>query len=232
MRVGWRRAMRRSVAERAWEQGAGASLRALLGRHYGIALTSTKEKFVYRFDFFLSLVISLITMTLLVYLWRAIYANSPSIDYSLHELLTYICLGQAFNFARIAWAQRRLLFRVMGSLRTGNIVFDLLRPADYQAMQFSEVAAQFVTEVLLINLPAYAFALFVFGIAPPASVAAAAGFALSLVGAFLIAFSLDFLLMILAFWTFSAVGIIYARRAAVELLSGSIIPLTFFPDWL
>jgi ABC-type uncharacterized transport system permease subunit len=38
--------------------------------------------------------------------------------------------------------------------------------------------------------------------------------------------------MILAFWTFSAVGIIYARRAAVDLLAGSIIPLALFPDWL
>jgi ABC-2 type transport system permease protein len=147
-------------------------------------------------------------------------------------LLTYICLGQAFNFARIAWAQRRLLFRVNGSLRSGNIVFDLLRPADYQAMQFSEVAGQFVAEMLLINLPAYVFALMVFGIEAPASVGAAAGFALSLLGAFLVSFSLDFFLMILAFWTFGVQGIIYARRAAIDLLAGSIIPLALFPGWL
>jgi ABC-2 type transport system permease protein len=171
-------------------------------------------------------------MVLLVYLWRAIYANSTSLGLSRDALLTYICLGQAFNFARIAGAQRRLLFRINFSLRSGNIVFDLLRPVDYQAMQFSEVAGQFVAEMLLINLPAYAVALLVFGISPPASTAAAAGFALSLLGAFLISFSLDFLLMILAFWTFGAQGIIYARRAAIELLAGSIIPLALFPDWL
>jgi ABC-2 type transport system permease protein len=218
--------------EAAGQRVAGGGLREALVRHFGIALTSVKEKLVYRFDFFLSLVISLITMVLLVYLWRAIYANSTSLGYTLDELLTYICLGQAFNFARIAGAQRRLLFRVNGSLRSGNIVFDLLRPVDYQAMQFSEVAGQFVAEMLLINLPAFAVALLVIGINPPASAAAAAGFALSLLGAFLVSFSLDFLLMILAFWTFGAMGIIYARRAAIELLAGSIIPLALFPDWL
>ncbi len=76
------------------------------------------------------------------------------------------------------------------------------------------------------------FALVVFGIAPPASPLAALGFAASLVGAFLVAFSLDFLLMILAFWTYSAGGIIYAKRAGLDLLAGSIVPLTLFPDWL
>ena len=207
-------------------------LRELALRHSGIALTSVKEQFAYRFDFFLSLVITLISMTLLVYLWRAVYRNATSLELPFQGLLTYVCLGQAFSFARIAWAQRRMLFRINAGLRTGNIVFDLLRPTDYQAMQFSESLGQFVAEMALINLPAYLLAFLVFGISPPASPAAAAAFALSLVGAFLVAFSLDFLLMILAFWTFSAAGLIYARRAAVDLLAGSIIPLALFPDWL
>ena len=211
----------------------GVGLRAMADRYYGIALTSTKEKFVYRFDFFLSLVVSLAGMALMVYLWRAIFRAAPtSLGYDLRDLLTYICLGQAFNFGRIAAAQRRLLFRVNGSLRSGNIVFDLLRPVDYQALQFAEVAGQFVTESVLINVPAYLVALLVFGIASPASASAAAGFALSLLGAFLISFSLDFLLMILAFWTFGVNGLIYARRALIELFAGSLVPLTLFPDGL
>lgn len=218
--------MARTIVERE-------GVRAWAGRYYGLALTSTKEKFVYRFDFFLSLVVSLIGMALMVYLWRAIYQESgATLGYTLPDLLTYICLGQAFNFGRIAMAQRRLLFRVNGSLRSGNIVFDLLRPVDYQALQFAEIVGQFVTELILINLPTYLLAVLVVGIAAPASGSAAAGFALSLLGAFLISFSLDFLLMILAFWTFGAGGLIYARRALIELFAGSLIPLSLFPDTL
>jgi ABC-2 type transport system permease protein len=222
------------VRARAIAEGAhGVGWRAVAGRYYGLALISTKEKFAYRFDFFLSLVVSLVGMALMVYLWRAVYREAGgSLGYDLRDLLTYVCLGQAFNFGRIAMAQRRLLFRVNGSLRSGNIVFDLLRPVDYQALQFAEVAGQFATELILINIPAYLIALFVFGIAAPASGGAALGFALSLLGAFLISFSLDFLLMILAFWTFGATGLIYARRALIELFAGSLIPLTLFPDGL
>ncbi|HEY8598673.1 MAG TPA: ABC-2 family transporter protein [Thermomicrobiales bacterium] len=225
--------MARIVANGSTPAPMTTGLRVMATRYYGIALTSTKEKFVYRFDFFLSLFITLIGMALMVYLWRAIFRAAPTaLGYELRDLLTYICLGQAFNFGRIAMAQRRLLFRVNGSLRSGNIVFDLLRPVDYQALQFAEVAGQFVTELVLINVPAYLIALLVFGIAPPASVGAAIGFVLSLVGAFLISFSLDFLLMILAFWTFGAGGLIYARRALIELFAGSLVPLTLFPDGL
>ena len=75
--------------------GAGGGLRALAGRYYGIALTSTKEKFVYRFDFFLSLFVTLLGMALMVYLWQAIAREAgPTLGYDLRELLTYICLGQ------------------------------------------------------------------------------------------------------------------------------------------
>jgi ABC-2 type transport system permease protein len=86
--------------------------------------------------------------------------------------------------------------------------------------------------MLLINVPAYLVALVAFRIAAPASPAAAFGFGLSLLGAFLVAFSLDFLLMIAAFWTWGSVGLVYARRAVMDVLAGSIIPLTLFPDWL
>ncbi len=225
--------MARAVAEGGRRVAAGGGLRAVAGRYYGIALTSTKEKFVYRFDFFLSLFVTLLGMALMVYLWRAIYREAgATLGYDLRDLLTYICLGQAFNFGRIAAAQRRLLFRVNDSLRSGNIIFDLLRPVDYQALQFAETVGQFVTELVLINAPAYLAATLVFGIAPPASASAALGFALSLLGAFLISFSLDFLLMIVAFWTFGANGLIYARRALIELFAGSLVPLALFPDGL
>lgn len=224
--------MARTIASPAGRAACSGRLHELALRHSGIAVTSVKEKLIYRFDFFLSLVITLITMTLLSFLWRAIYRNATAIDLPFQALLTYICLGQAFSFNRIAWPQRRLMFRVGGSIRSGNIVFDLLRPTDYQAMQFSEVLGLYVTEMALINLPAYLFALVVFGISPPASPVAAAGFALALVGAFLLAFSLDFLLSIIAFWTFSAGGIIYGKKALLDLLAGSIVPLTLFPDWL
>jgi hypothetical protein len=64
----------------------------------------------------------MMTAGLLFYLWQAIYNNATSIDMPLSSLLTYIGLGQVFNFSRIAWAQRRVLFRISEGLTSGNIM--------------------------------------------------------------------------------------------------------------
>src|SRR3954447_4334141 len=100
--------MRHATSESARKSSAVGQIRAPVPRYSGIALISVKEKLAYRFDFFFSLGISLVCMVLLVYLWRAVYRNATSLELPLHDLVTYVCLGQAFNFARISWAHRRL----------------------------------------------------------------------------------------------------------------------------
>lgn len=209
-----------------------ATLTAVLVRHYGIALTSIKEKLAHRFDFFVSLASTMMTAGLLFYLWTAIYNNATSITMPLSSLLTYICLGQVFNFSRIAWAQRRVLFRISTGITSGNVVIDLLRPVDYQALQFSESVGLFLIEMLLINLPAYLLCFLLFGINGPASTEAAVGFVISLFGAFILAFSLNFLIVILAFWTIDTYGLISMKQALLDILAGTIIPLSLLPDWL
>src|SRR5690349_18333583 len=103
------------MSEPALKPSTAGQLRALASRYSEIALISVKEKLAYRLDFFFSLAISLVCMVLLVYLWQAVYRNATSLDLPLRDLVTYVCLGQAFNFARIGWAQRRLLFSINAS---------------------------------------------------------------------------------------------------------------------
>ena len=93
--------MRHATSEPVRKSSAVGQIRALVPRYSGIALISVKEKLAYRFDFFFSLGISLVCMVLLVYLWRAVYRNATALDLPLRDLVTYVCLGQAFNFARI-----------------------------------------------------------------------------------------------------------------------------------
>lgn len=217
---------------RPMRREAYGGLQESIQRHLAIVSSSFKDKLTFRFDFCFSLVASIMTAGLLYYLWSAIYRNSTHIVLSMHALLTYVVLGQAFSFTRIAQAQRRMIDRATNSIQQGNIVFDLLRPIDYQVLQFSNSFGMFVAEFVLIDLPAYVFALVVFRIGTPASVSAALGFAVSVIGAFVLAFALDFLLTILAFWTSSVQGIMYAKKAVLDILAGSVIPLSLFPDWL
>ncbi len=49
---------------------------------------------------------------------------------------------------------------------------------------------------------------------------------------FLVKFLVGYLVALLCFWTKNAIGLIWAQTALVNLFSGALIPLAFFPDWL
>jgi ABC-2 type transport system permease protein len=201
-----------------------------LNRHIGVVAAAIKQELAYRFNFFTAILGALLTMSLLYYLWTAIYRNATSIEMSYQALITYVCLGQAFSFARPG--QRRVIMRIGGGIRRGDILVDLIRPTDYQMLTFSGTCGAYLMEALMVSLPSYLLAFLLFGIDPPASPEAAIGFVISLFGAFFLVFSLDFLIGLTAFWTFSVWGLGYAKMAVLDILAGSIIPLSLFPDWL
>jgi ABC-2 type transport system permease protein len=205
-------------------------LREGLNRHWGIGLAAIKGELAYRFEFFSAIVGTLLTTVLLYFLWMAVYDSAVSMAMSRQSLITYVVLGQAFSFGRPGL--RRAIVRISGNIRSGNVALDLIRPTDYQLLHFSDTLAVYITETLMVSLPSYALALLVFGIDAPASWVAAAGFALSLASAFLLVFSLDFFIGVLAFWTVSVWGLTYAKMAVVDVLAGTIVPLSLFPAWL
>ena len=201
-----------------------------LNRQIGVAVAAIKQEMAYRFDFFTAALGALLTMSLVYYLWTAIYRSAATMQLSYQALITYVCLGQAFSFARPG--QRRVLVRIGGGIRSGDVLMDLLRPTDYQLLTFSDTLGAYLMETVFVSLPSYLLAFILFGINPPASLEAAIGFVVSLLGAFFLVFSVDFFIGLMAFWTFSIWGLGYAKIAVIDILAGTIIPLTLFPEWL
>lgn len=201
-----------------------------INRQIGVIAAAIKQELAYRFNFFTAILGALLTMSLLYYLWTAIYNSATSFDMSYQALITYVCLGQAFSFARPG--QRRVLVRIGYGIRRGDVILDLIRPTDYQLLTFSETLGAYLMEIVMVSLPSYLLALLIFGIDLPASPEAALGFAISLMGALFLVFSLDFLVGLMGFWTFSVWGLGYAKFAVLDILAGTIIPLTLFPEWL
>ncbi|MBI5302694.1 MAG: ABC-2 family transporter protein [Chloroflexi bacterium] len=199
-------------------------------RQIGVVAAAIKQELAYRFESFTAILGALLMMALLYYLWTAIYHNATSIEMSYPALITYVCLGQAFSFARPG--QRRIITRIGGGIRSGDVLIDLVRPTDYQLLTFSDTLGAYVVETLLVSLPSYLLAFLFFGINPPASPQAALGFIVSLFGAFFLVCSVDFLIGLMAFWTYSIWGLAYAKIAVLDILAGTMVPLSLFPDWL
>ena len=208
--------------------------RESIDRQIGVVAAAIKQGLAYRFEFFTAILGALLTMTLVYFLWIAIYNNTTSMKMSYQALITYVCLGQAFSFARPG--QRYILVRIGFGIRSGNVLLDLVRPMDYQLLIYCDTFGTYLLETLLVSLPAYVLALFLFHINLPPSPEAAIGFIVSILGAFLLVSSIDFLIGLMAFWTMDIWGVVwglgYVKIAVLDILAGTIIPLNLLPDWL
>lgn len=171
------------------------------------------------------------SMTLLMF--SAFYetgANSFPMDFS--ALSSYIWLQQALLALFMAWYFDSEIFE---SIRSGGVAYDLCRPADIYWMWFIKNVATRIARVVLRCLPILFVAAFLpqpYGISFPHSGVSALLFVLSLILGFFVLIAFSMLIYISAFFTISADGIRILFVSAAEFLSGAIIPVPFFPEWL
>ncbi len=201
-------------------------------RWVGISRLAVKERLQYRFDFFMTLVSTLLFAAMYYMVWYAVYQSSMGETMPWEQLITYIMIGQAVSFARWSPADRAPVYAMSSRLRNGDVAIDLIRPVGFQMRRFLESWGFFLVEMLWVNVPCMLLFIYVLGIQPPAGTAAAIGYAASLLVGFLVAYSINSIVMMLSFWTTNAQGLQITKKAVITLLAGTIIPFEFFPDWL
>ena len=153
-------------------------------------------------------------------------SGAPS-PMSREHVIAYIWLGQAFLLL--------LPFRTDSELeqmiRSGNISSELLRPVDLYWFWFSRGIANRVAPTMLRSIPMLVIASVVGWIFWP-GVHHALACAAALAGAVLLGSALATLMTITMFWTISGQGIARLLGVSAYFLSGVVVPLPLFPDWL
>ncbi|MCS7460325.1 ABC-2 family transporter protein [Paenibacillus doosanensis] len=198
----------------------------------GMSRIAVRQRMQFRFDFVMTLISTLMFSVMYYMLWKAIYWYSTETALPWEQLITYVMVGQAINFARWSPAERAPTYAMASRVRNGDIALDLIRPVDFQAQRFVEAAGFFAVEMLWVNLPAMLLLIFILGISPPPDAAAALGFAASLCIGFLVAFSINSIIMMISFMTTNTFGVQLAKRAVVDIFAGTLIPFEFFPGTL
>lgn len=164
-------------------------------------------------------------------LFQAFYRSNPSaIPMPYEQLVSYIWLNQAFLVLFMAY---RYDHSIVDSITQGGIAYDLVRPVNLYGMWLAKDIASRSAGALLRCVPVLLLAAVLpqpFGMHPPASASAFALFLLSVILGTLNTAAFVILQYITVFYTMSATGVRYICIALAELLSGGLIPLTFFPD--
>jgi ABC-2 type transport system permease protein len=160
-------------------------------------------------------------------LWTALYAqNAAPINLPLHSMITYATVAMLMSLVLEVDGTRLIREKI----REGTIATDLMKPISLPLYFFSDGVGQTLLHAILV-IPALLCSLLLVHIDVPRP-AVFAAFLLAFLLGYCVNFFVNFLMNSIAFWTLETFAVQLIVRWASDLLSGQIIPLTFFPGVL
>jgi len=204
------------------------SLRRDFSIYRAIAAMAAKTRLAYNMWVWADFVVTIVSMIVFVYFWRAVYAGTSTLSgLALSQTITYILLARLLS----PLVETRTIFFFGFMIRQGQIAVELTRPLDMQARIMTESFAELLV-FLIQRLPLFLIAWLFFGLQLPSSPALWGAFFISLVLGQIVLFLFDWMFACLAFYVTETWGLSVVRVAAGSFFSGAIVPLVMMPDWL
>jgi ABC-2 type transport system permease protein len=180
----------------------------------------------YRLRYYTGIVTYFIYVTVYYFIWKAIYAHSPSLEgFDFSHMLTYIAVG---------WIIRSFYFNNIDqdmayAVAEGKLAMDLIKPVNPQLMYVAQALGESLFRLGMLTVPTALVLLVVYPIRRPASLTHFLGFFASVLLSFLIVAGINFAVGTFAIRLKSILGLLRAKYFLLELFSGLLIPISFFP---
>lgn len=168
-----------------------------------------------------------------VMVYLAFYnSNSSNGPMKLTDLVTYLWLGQAFYSLFYMYYKDP---EILDLIKNGNIAYELIRPKNVYFMWFCKILSQRLATVILRFLP-----VIIVGFLLPNPYGLSLPYSLSNFMLFLITLAISTLLMTAIITLYHVIflnllnekGIVNIFSTVADILSGSTIPIPFFPIFL
>ncbi len=206
-----------------------------LGAHLRVYSTFIRIAFLgmlaYRLRYYTGILTYVLFVSVHYFIWKAIFFGQPAggriNGFTLSEMVTYIAVG---------WIARSFYFSDIDTeidelVRSGQVSVFLLRPVNFHLMLLSQAAGESMFRIAFFTGPIALAVLWLFPVSLPAGAAAAILFSVATLFSFIIMAEINFIIGVLAFFTKSIQGIARAKYMLLQLFSGLLMPLAFFPDW-
>jgi len=181
----------------------------------------------YRLRYYTGIVTYFIYVTVYYFIWKAIYVNGSAIEgFDFSAMLTYVGVG---------WIIRSFYFNnidqeLSQQVAEGKLVMDLIKPVNIQMMYIAQALGESIFRLALLTAPTAVVLLLVFPLKKPASWTNAVAFLVSAGLTFFIVAGINFAVGTLAIRLLSILGLLRAKYFLLELFSGLLIPISFFPQ--
>ncbi|WP_409304411.1 ABC transporter permease [Peribacillus sp. SCS-155] len=182
----------------------------------------------YRTDYYTGIIIYSINIGAYYFLWSAVYGDRGSI-----EGLTSL---QMTTYIAIAWMARAFYFNnldreIASEIKEGKVAIELIRPYNYLLMKTMQGLGEGIFRFFFFSIPGMLIVALIFPLDIPADPGLWGYFALSLLLSFIINTQINLLTGITTFFFYNNTGLIRAKRVVIDLFSGLLLPISFYPVW-
>ena len=194
-----------------------------------IIKTGIIRSFTYKFEVYSNILMQTIIMIASAYFWKALFKNADSVQgVTVNTMLIYTVVSSMISIVLSSDVE----WRIMRSVEKGTIAIDMMRPINVFSIFFAEDIAKLISLIFQNLLPVFIIGSLIIGIPKPVSFINFVMFLVSLVMAFFIYWFIAVMFGMISFWAFEMSAIFQVKKHLIRLLSGSIIPIWFFPNWL
>ncbi|MNP17891.1 hypothetical protein D3C76_1103390 [compost metagenome] len=198
-------------------------------KYKSIANRSLQNVLAYRTSYIITFASNFVNLLAIYFLWQGIYGGRAELGgYTWDQMKTYLLVTFLAN-SILSWYSETA---ISSKILDGSVAADLLKPIDFQSARFAETLGSSLLEGGMGTMIIGTFMLFTPGVTIPHSPVIWIMFVVSLFAAMVVKFGVVYLAALLCFWSTGSMGIVWARIAITNLLSGALVPLVFFPDWL
>jgi ABC-2 type transport system permease protein len=181
----------------------------------------------FRLRYYTGIITYLINVTVYFFIWRAVFASAagPIAGFSLPQILTYVSVGWIIRSFYWNTIDQEMAYEVI----EGKIAMDFIKPVSVQWMWLARAMGESAFRLILLTAPTAVIVTLLFPVLPPASRLNFFLFIVAAIGSFFIMGALNFIIGTCAIPLTSILALIRAKFWLIELLSGLLIPLSFFP---
>ncbi|WP_028399864.1 ABC transporter permease [Ectobacillus panaciterrae] len=182
----------------------------------------------YRTNYYSGILIYTINIGAYYFLWNAIYGGKESIQgLSVAQMTTYVA---------VAWMARAFYFNnidreIAMEIREGRVAVELIRPYNYLGMKVMQGLGEGIFRFVFFSIPGMFIVALLFSLTITTNVQTWVYFFISLIFSFIINTQINLITGMMTFFLFNNDGLMYAKRVMIDLFSGLLLPISFYPLW-
>ncbi|MDE6642184.1 MAG: ABC-2 family transporter protein [Acetatifactor sp.] len=182
----------------------------------------------YRFDHFMGIFDTILRIFIFWEIYRALYGGRTEVDgITLAMVTTNFVLSMGLD--AVFYVND---YYLPSRIQSGSIATELLLPVSIHGRMLADNLGNALFQLFFHFVPAVAVSVFFIGIAVPAGSVMLLLFCFSALLGYAVLWTISFVAQMFSFWLINIWSIVTIKNSLIKVLSGSMIPLWFMPDWM